>query len=255
MDDGAILRANVFRPSAPGAHPVILSMSPYGKDVHLEDYNTSAWGELLRLVPDACTGPTTCRYMNWETVDPERCVRAGYVVIRVDARGSGKSPGYLDYFSPRENRDYAEAIEWAGVQGWSNGKVGLLGISYYDQTQWRVAALRPPHLAAIIPWEGLTDLYRESSHHGGILGNRYFEVWEPSVLRNQYGNPKGFIDRETGARSNGPALSESQLAGNRMTWGAICAAMSRAICRPDRARNGCPFTPALISRHSTFPNG
>ena len=78
----------------------------------------------------------------------------GYVLIRVDTRGSGKSPGYLDPFSRQETRDFYNAIEWAAQQPWSNGKVGNLGISYFAFNQWLVASLQPPHLTAIIPWEG-----------------------------------------------------------------------------------------------------
>src|ERR1700749_350247 len=87
------------------------------------------------------------RYQNGKTVDPEKWVPDGYVVISVDSRGAGRSPGYLDIFSPRETQDFYQCIEWAGVQSWSNGKVGLLGISYYAIGQWLVAALQPPHLA------------------------------------------------------------------------------------------------------------
>ena len=66
--------------------------------------------------------------------------------------------------------DYYECIEWAGEQPWSNGNVGLLGISYYGANQWLVASLQPPHLKAIIPWEGTSDWYRELFYHGGTSG-------------------------------------------------------------------------------------
>ena len=111
-----------------------------------------------------------------ETVDPERWVPHDYVVVQVDSRGTGKSPGYLDPFSPREIQDYFDAIEWAGVQDWSNGKVGLLGVSYYAIEQWQVAALRPPHLAAICPWEGASDFYRDVARHGGICSNGFWSA-------------------------------------------------------------------------------
>jgi len=67
--------------------------------------------------------------------------------VRVDSRGCGCSPGVIDHFSPRETKDFHDCIEWAGVQPWSSGKVGLNGISYYGINQWHVASLRPPHLA------------------------------------------------------------------------------------------------------------
>ena len=73
----------------------------------------------------------------------------GYACVRVDSRGAGRSPGYLDHNNARENRDFYDCIEWAAAQPWCSGKVGLNGISYYASNQWRAAALQPPHLAAI----------------------------------------------------------------------------------------------------------
>src|SRR5215831_20892210 len=91
----------------------------------------------------------------------------GYVVINVDSRGAGKSPGRLDPNSPAEFRDFYDAIAWAGTQPWSSGKVGLLAISYYAAGQWFVAAMRPPHLAAILPWQGTYDFYRDRTRQDG----------------------------------------------------------------------------------------
>ena len=149
-DDGAFLMSNVFRPKAAGRYPVLLSMSIYGKDIHTRDFNPDVWEEMLEHIPDLCAR-SSCNYHAWEVPDPEVWVPDGYVVIRVDARGSGKTPGKIDPFTEREIRDLYDAIERAGVQPWSNGRVGLAGISYYAMVQWGVAALRPPHLAAIAP--------------------------------------------------------------------------------------------------------
>ena len=220
--DGLVLRANVFRPEASGRYPVLVSMSPYGKDVHFEDYLPSGWAELTRLVPEVCKG-STCQFMNWETIDPERWVPNGYGIVRLDSRGSGKSPGFLDPYSARETQDFYDAIEWAAAQPWSNGKVGLIGISYYATTQWQVAALRPPHLAAILPWEGLNDAYRDSSHHGGIFVDAYFDLWWINVKRNQHGYPQGFRARLTGERANGEPLSDVLLAGSRSEYPKVLA--------------------------------
>ena len=123
---------------------------------------------MAREHPDAVAG-TSNQYQNWEVVDPEKWVPDGYVCVRVDSRGAGRSPGYLDHNSMRENRDFYHCIEWAAAQPWCSGKVGLNGISYYASSQWRAAALQPPHLAAICVWEGWGDNYRDSTHHGGIL--------------------------------------------------------------------------------------
>ena len=136
-------------------------------------------------------------------------------------RGSGKSPGKLDVNSPAEFQDFYDAIEWAGVQPWSNGKVGLLGISYYAAGQWMVAAMRPPHLAALLPWQGTFDFYRDRTRQDGIFASGFLGRWWPrSVLRNQHGNPDSpFLDIVTGERNTGPAhLSPQELAANRVDY-------------------------------------
>ena len=110
--------------------------------------------------PDVAAGSTN-KYQNWEVVDPEKWVPDGYACVRVDSRGAGRSPGLLDLWSAREAQDLYECIEWAAGQPWCNGKVGLNGISYYAMNQWQVAALQPPHLAAMCVWEGAADYYRD----------------------------------------------------------------------------------------------
>lgn len=99
----------------------------------------------------------------------------GYVVLRVDERGIGSSPGFMDTMSDQTSSDFAECIEWAAEQEWSSGKIGLLGISYFGGSQWRVAARRPKGLACIIPWEGMTDYYRDRVRQGGILSNNFIK--------------------------------------------------------------------------------
>ena len=90
----------------------------------------------------------------WETPDPAFWTSHGYVVLRVDERGCGQSPGMLDSMSSTTCDGFVDVIEWASEQPWSSGKIGLLGISYYAGSQWRVAARKPKGLAAIVPWEG-----------------------------------------------------------------------------------------------------
>ncbi len=219
VGDGHVLRANVYRPDDTGRHPVLLALGIYGKDAHFADAYKPLWDVLKRIHPGIDTGDTTGHWLRWENVDPERWVPHGYVVITVDARGTGMSSGYLDPLSPRETQDYYDAIEWAGVQPWSSGKVGLIGISYFAMKQWQVAAMQPPHLAAIVPWEGNSDVYREWSHHGGILANSFLTAWWPrQVLPNQHGNAgTHHLDRDTGERTTGPEIAPHLLAGNRAT--------------------------------------
>jgi predicted acyl esterase len=220
MRDGAGLRANVFRPETPGKFPVLMTLGPYGKDVHLSQFMPEAWEALERRNPEILRA-SSCKYLVFETPDPEVWVREGYIVLKVDSRGAGKSPGRLDVNSPAEFRDFYDAIEWAGVQAWSSGKVGLLGISYYAAGQWMIAAERPPHLAAMLPWQGTYDFYRDRTRQGGILGNGFLNRWwNRSVLRNQHGNPETpLVDIDTGERNTGPAsLSHEQLAANRADY-------------------------------------
>jgi predicted acyl esterase len=216
--DGAPVMANVFRPKTERRYPVLLSMSIYGKDIHTRDFNSDVWEEMTAHIPGLCEH-SSCAYHTWETPDPEVWVPDGYVVIRVDARGSGKSPGKLDPFSPLEIQDLYDAIEWAATQPWSNGKVGLAGISYYAMNQWGVAALRPPHLAAIAPWEGAHEAYRDVSRHGGILSNVFPTQWaKRQLIPTQHGNADShFRDMDDGGPVGGPnALSEEELKLNRV---------------------------------------
>jgi len=215
MDDGLVLRADVYRPDTAAPVPVIMTHGPYGKGVKWQEHYKLQWDWLAAEHPDLLPGSTRS-YLTWETVDPEIWVLWGYAVVRVDSRGAGRSPGYLDIFSPRETLDYYHAIEWAGTRPWSNGKVGLNGISYYAINQWHVATLQPPHLTAMVAWEGAADMYREWYRHGGILSNKFMEAWFPrQVLTIQHGNPKAPRDHWMDASSTGPdELSEEALAAN-----------------------------------------
>jgi putative CocE/NonD family hydrolase len=147
MDDGVKLGATITFPSkdgstpAPGKFPVVLSMTPYGRD-----------------------GACGCAPAN------DFALR-GFAVAVVDVRGTGGSQGNLDenYFSPREERDGYDLVEYLGTQPWSTGKVGMSGGSYVGITQFKTAETDPPHLAAIAPDEALADIYNDAYAPGGIL--------------------------------------------------------------------------------------
>jgi uncharacterized protein len=220
MDDGIVLRADVFRPPAEGRYPVILSYGPYAKGLAFQEGYSSAWNIMAAKHPDVTAGSSN-KYQNWEVVDPEKWVADGYACVRVDSRGAGRSPGVIDHFSPRETRDFYLCIEWAGVQPWSSGKVGLNGISYYAINQWHVAALQPPHLAAICIWEGAADWYRDMTYHGGILCTFFANWYDMQVRTVQHGlGERGPKSRVTGELVCGPeTLSEAALARNRCALG------------------------------------
>jgi len=216
MDDGVVLRADVYRPIEDGRYPVILSHGIYAKGLAYQEGYPMQWQKMVADHPEILEGSTN-RYQAWEVTDPERWVPHGYAIVRVDSRGAGWSPGFLDPLCPREDDDLYQCIEWAGTQPWSNGKVGMLGISYYAVNQWRVAARRPPHLAAIIPWEGFTDFYRDAAYHGGIL-SEFMKRWAPvQALTVQYGlGERARKNPNTGESVAGPVtLSDAELAKNR----------------------------------------
>ncbi|MGP3533649.1 CocE/NonD family hydrolase [Microbacterium sp. RD1] len=183
LRDGVVLRADVFTGLDGAPQPVILTMGPYGKDIHFEDFNPAAFATIEERGP----------YLNWETVNPAWWVPQGYTVVRVDERGTGRSEGRMHLLSPREFEDYVEVVEWAADQPWSTGDVGLMGISYYSINQWQVAARRPRGLRAIVPWEGLVDLYREFHYHGGIRNSGFSEAW---WVRQITGNQNGLGDAD-----------------------------------------------------------
>src|SRR5438309_6919483 len=216
-DDGLVLRADVFRPAADGRYPAILSYGPYGKGLAFQEGYKTAWEIMARDYPDAVAGSSN-QYANWEVVDPEKWVPDGYACVRVDSRGAGRSPGFLDPFSPRETRDFFLCIEWAADQEWSSGKIGLLGISYYAINQWHVASLHPPHLAAICPWEGAADWYRDMAGDGGIACVFWGNWMEKQVITVQHGlGDRGPVDPNTGQAVAGPeTLSTAELAANRV---------------------------------------
>src|SRR5579883_3204779 len=213
MDDGLVLRADVFRPVSEGRYPVILSYGPYAKGLAFQEGYKSQWERLMRAAPEVLSGSSN-KYQNWELVDPEKWVPDGYACARVDSRGAGRSPGYLDVWSARETLDLYHCIEWAGTQPWSNGKVGLNGISYYAMNQWTVGALKPPHLAALCIWEGSSDYYRELCRHGGILSD-FLRSWHPrQVASVQHGvGERGAKSVVTGELVAGPeTLPAAELA-------------------------------------------
>lgn len=220
MSDGVQLRADVFRPDGAEQHPVLLSHGPYGKGLPFQQGYPSAWDSLIAEHPEVTHG-STGRYQNWEVVDPERWVPEGYVCVRVDSRGTGASPGYLDPFSTRETLDYFECIAWVARQEWSDGNVGLSGVSYYAINQWQVAGMRPPNLRAMCVWEGAADWYRDATHHGGILSTFWANWYELQVMTVQHGQVARRIQNPNSGRMvcGEDELDEETLAKNRIDFG------------------------------------
>ena len=186
--DGTILRVNVVLPAGPGPFPVLLSAHPYGKDNlprrRGARYRVSIQYRMLRQ-------PSTVRFSSltgWEAPDPAWWAAQGYAVVNCDLRGAGTSEGVSSLLSDQEGEDVYDLIEWAGAQPWSTGAVGMIGVSYLAMSQWKAAALRPPSLKAICPWEGFTDAYRDLMRPGGIREDGFVRMWHVSLrgVRLQY---------------------------------------------------------------------
>lgn len=160
MRDGVEIYVDIYRPETSNAPlPVILGWSPYGK------HNTAAQ---LAWPQAGVAAGWISPYTAFEAPDPLYWCPHGYAVAYPDPRGSWYSPGELRHGGMGEAQDCYDLIEWLGERPWSNGKVGMSGVSYLAAIQWQVAPLRPPHLAALNPWEGFSDWYREFARHGGI---------------------------------------------------------------------------------------
>ncbi|MBL0419194.1 CocE/NonD family hydrolase [Ramlibacter sp. AW1] len=171
MRDGVRIYIDLFRPEGVASDlPVLIAWGPYGKH--------NPRGVYERFHNNASVKPEwISRHCGFESPDPLYWCRHGYAVIYADPRGTWNSEGKATFWSSDEARDFHDLIEWAGIQPWSNGKVGLAGVSYFAIMQWQVAALRPAHLAAINPWEGYSDSYRERLKHGGIPETLFGPQW------------------------------------------------------------------------------
>lgn len=170
LRDGAILSANCYLPETGEPVPVICAMTIYRKEEHKKHYDVFAPIEnthlgVMRFSQDA----------TFEGPDPAFWVPHGYGVVHVDARGFGKSPGVARPFSIPAFRDFYDIVEWVGAQPWCNGKVATSGVSYLGTNQYFLAAMRPPSLCAINPWDARTDRFR-SDYLGGIP-NTYMSRW------------------------------------------------------------------------------
>ena len=195
--------------------------------------------------------------MVWETPNPEWWTERGYAVVRADARGTGKSRGPARSARRRRTpRTSTTSIEWCGTQPWSNGKVASSGISWYAMIGWRVAALQPPHLAALVAWEGLTDFYREWARQGGIYTNAFTEFWwrtQIEVQRNterrrRLGDASCHAAScwTTGIASVRPISPASRCRCSRPATGVrctcTCAATSRGSSAPPPSTSGSSST-------------
>ena len=179
LRDGSHVFADVFRPADDDVHPVVMNFGLYGKAFDHGVIADEAGAEEKEQKEDRyfSGNPDGLQYENHETVNTAEWVPNGYVTMRVDGRGAGKSPGLQAPLGRQEAEDYYDSIEWAGTQSWSNGKVGLWGMSYYAMSQHNVASLNPPHLAAMIAQGTDADSYNEYLYGGGLFSEGFWTWW------------------------------------------------------------------------------
>jgi putative CocE/NonD family hydrolase len=171
MPDDTLLDGDIYRPAAAGKFPVILGAHPYNKD--------------LQSAPMQPVGFTPMRgYM--ESGDPNFFARRGYVHAVFNVRGTGASEGFFQLLGPLEVQDVCDFIGWLAEQPWSDGNVGMFGVSYFAKIAKLVGAAGPAPLKAIFaPFAG-TDDYRQRSYHGGILSHGFLAHWRNSLHRPRY---------------------------------------------------------------------
>jgi uncharacterized protein len=168
MRDGVRIAICIFRPDGDGAFPALFAASPYQYEYDdVPAYSIFPWRE---------TGPV------------EWYVNQGYAYVHMDVRGSGRSEGAFGFMGKTEQEDYCEVIEWIAKQPWCNERIGGIGQSYYAMAQWFMAAMNPPALKCIIPYDGLVDHYRGSVYHGGIFCS-YRPGWYIGLLANNQHRP------------------------------------------------------------------
>ena len=161
LRDGIKIYVDIFRPVTDEKVPVLINSTIFGKSgsyMYLDQIPNRA-----RVLPEWTSG-----FQSWEAAEPFYWCNAGYAVVNVDMRGIGMSEGDACYFGSQDASDNYDIIEHFGEADWSNGKVAMVGNSWLGITQWYAAALNPPHLAAIAPWEGHGNMYEDEYMRGGI---------------------------------------------------------------------------------------
>ncbi len=180
LRDGVTIYADIFRPVSDAPCPALVALSPYGKEIG------SQW---LDDVPMRAGVPrkSVSGLQKFEGPDPRYWVKQGYAVVNPDVRGAYRSEGVILFFGSDYGRDGKDIVDWVGEQCWCNGKVGLSGNSWLAISQWFTAAQHPKHLAAIAPWEGLTDCYREVGTRGGVMMPAFVELLSASFASTPEG--------------------------------------------------------------------
>jgi predicted acyl esterase len=161
LRDGVTLYGDVYLPAHAGPVPAVLIHTPYGK-------RGGYWNATMSATRFGVPASAVSGLQPFEALDPAYWCEHDYALVVVDARGTAHSGGDMAFQGSASGRDVYDTVEWIAAQEWSTGKVAMAGNSQLAMVQWAAAALRPPHLAAIAPWEGLTDVFRDVIGRGGI---------------------------------------------------------------------------------------
>lgn len=194
------LTANVFRSKkrtlVGSPDPVIMCAHPYDNHITPALGKTPLGGppQQYRLIPQGHPQPRFSKLTSWESPDPNYWVAAGYTLVNLNLPGYANSGGPATIISTDQGADYREAIEWVGQQDWCTGAVGLLGVSYLAISQFHAAASPyagegPSALKCMVPWEGLTDLYRDVACPGGVTGSGFLNFWWHTEVKETLNQP------------------------------------------------------------------
>ncbi|MFD4025535.1 CocE/NonD family hydrolase [Streptomyces sp. NPDC058576] len=179
LRDGVTIHVDLFRPAGAERVPVIVAWSPYGKGQGTSASVMGIFG-MVGLDNGVVSG-----LAKFEGPDPAYWCAQGYAICNPDIRGVVDSEGDSVLWDRQEGRDCYDLIEWLGVQDWCTGKVGMSGTSYLAVSQWFTAAEQPPHLAAINPWEGVSDVYRDLVMRGGLPDTGFAEQLQNNSFRGK----------------------------------------------------------------------
>ena len=178
MRDGTLLHADLYIPDQEAQFPTIVQRTPYDKSSSLSN----------------------------QMLDPIKSAKSGYAFLIQDTRGRYTSEGIFDVFANEINDGY-DTIEWAAVQPWSTGKIGMCGASYVGATQWLAAISHPPHLVTIVPNVTASNYYNGWTYQGGAFELGFNVSWSMlqltlanfGTLSAKHGIPREYRDRLIGA--------------------------------------------------------
>ncbi|ESZ93272.1 CocE/NonD family hydrolase [Sclerotinia borealis F-4128] len=206
LRDGTFIYTDIYRPAnttnLTSPIPAIVAYSPYGKRGGFFNYDIFQPPNAIERMDVKYEWVSGLE--KFEGPNPAYWLNKGYAVIHPDPRGVFNSEGDILMFGQQDARDGYDLIEWVAARSWSNGKVGMTGNSWLTVAQWWIASERPPHLAAIAPWEGWSDFYEDLVFRGGIPNFPFVDV----LVTHLYGNGSNKIENISEMMSHAPRIND-----------------------------------------------